>query len=410
MPGMSNVVFVAPFLLETTLRFIDAACELPGVRVGLVSQDPVDRIPEATRGRLMAHERVGDALDPARIAEGVRRIGRRLGSVDRLLGALEELQVPLGEVREAMDITGMAADTARNFRDKARMKSVLQAAGLPCARHRRVSSPEDALAFAREIGYPLIMKPTAGSGSRDTFRVDDESRLRDVLAMGAPSAEHETMLEEFITGEEHSFDSVFVGGELVWWSVSDYYPTPLEVLENPWIQWCVMLPREIEHPRYAEIRRQAARSLKTLGLVNGLSHMEWFQRPDGSVAISEVGARPPGAQFTTLMSYAHDTDLYRAWARLMVSDEFDPPPRPYAAGAAFLRGQGRGRIRAIHGLEQAQREVGDVTVEARIPRIGAPPAGTYDGDGYVIVRHPETEVVREALGRIIRTIRVEVGE
>ncbi len=409
MRAMPNVVFVAPFLLETTLRFIDAACALPDTRVGLVSQDPVDRVPERLRHALVAHERADDALDPGQIAAAVRRLADRMGTPDRLLGTLEELQVPLGEVRETLGITGMASGTARNFRDKARMKDVLQAAGLPCARHRLVRRPDEALAFAAEIGFPLIVKPTAGSGSRSTFRVDDDGQLRDVLALDDIAPPAEMMIEEFITGEEHSFDSVFLGGELVWWSVSDYYPTPLEVLNHPWIQWCVVLPREIDGPPYAEIRRQATASLRALGLVNGLSHMEWFRRADGSVAISEVGARPPGAQFTTLISYAHDADMYRAWANLMVFDEFVPPERPFAAGAAFLRGQGRGRIVAIHGLEQAHREVGDVTVEARLPRVGAPPTGTYDGDGYVIVRHPDTEVVREALGHIIRTIRVELG-
>ena len=71
--------------------------------------------------------------------------------------------------------------------------------------------------------------------------------------------------------------------------------------------------------------------------------MEWFRRPDGSIAISEVGARPPGSQFMTLMSYAHDTDLYAAWARLAVDGVFDPPQRSYACGGAYLRAQGSGR-------------------------------------------------------------------
>ena len=406
---MTNVVFVAPFLLETTLRFVDATCALPGTRVGLLSQDSLDRVPAATRERLTAHECVEDALDPVHIAAGVRKLGNSMGKVDRLLGALEELQVPLGKVREELGITGMAAGTAHRFRDKASMKEVLSAAGLPCARHSRVSSAEEARAFAAEVGFPLIVKPTVGSGSRGTFRVDDLERLDEILSLGAPRSGGETMLEEFVTGEEHSFDSVFIGGKLVWWSVSDYYPTPLDVLNHPWIQWCVVLPREIETPEYAEIRSQAERALVALGMVNGLSHMEWFRREDGSVAISEVGARPPGAQFTTLISYAHDHDFYRAWARLMVTDEFDPPERKYAAGAAFLRGQGRGRIKAIHGIDEVREKISGIAVEMRLPRIGAPPTGTYDGDGYVIVRHPETSVVREALGLVVSNIRVELG-
>jgi hypothetical protein len=93
----------------------------------------------------------------------------------------------------------------------------------------------------------------------------------------------------------------------------------------------------------------------------------------------------------------------------MVFGEFEPPPRLYAAGAAFLRGQGAGRVVAIRGLEEVQRAVAPVVVEAKLPSAGQPPSGTYEGDGYVIVRHPETAVVEDALRRIVSTIRVELG-
>jgi hypothetical protein len=403
-----NVVFVAPFLLETTLRFIDAAAELPGVRLGLVTQDPPDRVPAALKGKLNVLEQAEDALSSESIGKTVKRIAAALGPVDRLLGALEELQVPLGEVREALRIPGMAGSTARNFRDKARMKDVLAAAGLPCARHARVSAEEEVWRFAREAGYPLILKPTAGSGSRSTFRVQDEEQLRTALKSGAPSAEAEMMIEEFVTGEEHSFDSVCLGGKLVWYSTTDYFPGPLQVLENPWIQWSVVLPRERRRPDVDGFVPVAQAALRALGMVNGLSHMEWFRRADGRYAISEVGARPPGAQFVRLISYAHDTDMYAAWARLMIFDEFVPPERPFAAGAAYLRGQGAGRIKAVRGLSEVRDLVGNLAVEVKLPRPGAPVTGTYDGDGYVIVRHPETEVVKRALSVLVRTVKVEL--
>ena len=35
--------------------------------------------------------------------------------------------------------------------------------------------------------------------------------------------------------------------------------------------------------------------------------------------------------------------------------------------------------------------------------------GGYEGDGYAIVRHPETAVVEEALKRIVSRVRVELG-
>ena len=63
-----------------------------------------------------------------------------------LTGILETLQVPLAQVRERLGISGMDPVTAENFRDKAQMKAVLGAAGIPCARNRRVESADDARA------------------------------------------------------------------------------------------------------------------------------------------------------------------------------------------------------------------------------------------------------------------------
>ena len=130
--------------------------------------------------------------------------------------------------------------------------------------------------------------------------------------------------------------------------------------------------------------------------------------PTASVAVSEVGARPPGAQFSTLMSFAYDVDMYEAWARLMVYDTFDPPERNWAVGAAYLRPQGHGRIRAVHGIDRLDPALHDLVVMARLPEAGQPTSASYEGDGYVIVRHPETAVVEQALERLITTLQIEL--
>jgi hypothetical protein len=406
---MRSVVFVAPFFLDTTLRFVDAVADLPGVRAGLVSQDPAEKLPPALKSKLAAHWRISDGLDPQQIADAVRGLARQIGPPLKLIGALEQLQVPLGEVRDALGIEGMGAETAKNFRDKARMKTVLQRAGVPCARHQRVTNEAEAWQFVDAVGYPLVLKPTAGAGAKATYRVADADELRAALMAVRPSPDRQAVVEEFVVGDEFSFDTVSIRGKPVWHSLSYYLPAPLHVVDNPWIQWCVLIPREIDHPKFDDIRRVAFRALDVLGMGTGLSHMEWFRKADGSVMVSEVGARPPGAQITSLISYAHDIDFYRAWAKLMVFDEFAPPARAFAAGCAYLRGQGRGRIRAVHHLEIVERELAPIVVESKLPRVGASPSTSYEGDGYVILRHPQTSVVEEGLKRIVSNVRVELG-
>jgi hypothetical protein len=227
--------------------------------------------------------------------------------------------------------------------------------------------------------------------------------------MNPPSTTHPVLLEEFVQGEEHSFETMTVNGVHVWHSLTHYYPTPLTVLANPWIQWSIILPREVDAPQYDDIRMSARKALDVLGMRTGITHMEWFRRADGTIAISEVAARPPGAQITQLMSYAHDFDVLREWGRAMIFGEFNVPERKYAAGAAFLRGSGEGRIVAVHGVDEVNNALGDLIVAARNPTIGATPSPSYEGDGWVIVRHPETAVVESAIQTIVSTIRVQLG-
>ena len=406
---MVTAGFVAPYLLDTTTRFVEAAARLPGVRTALITCEPEDRLPSQLREHLAGHWRIDDPLEEGQIAAAVQGLSRQLGPVERLLAVLEQLQVPLAQVREHLNIAGMDPVTASNFRDKAQMKTVLRAAGVPCARHKLAVSTGDALELAERVGFPLVVKPPAGAGAKSTFRLDDHADLRAWLDTVPPAPDRPAQMEEFLTGDEGSYDSVMVDGQVVWDSVSNYLPTPLEVLRNPWMQWVVLLPRDVGGPEYAGIRGVAPQALKALGLTTGLTHMEWFRRPDGSVAVSEVGARPPGAQITSMLCYAHDFDLYTAWARLMVDGSFDPPERKQSAGTVYLRGQGAGQVTAIHGLNALPPEVAALVVDSRLPRVGQPSSGSYEGDGYITIRHPDTEVVAAALKTLVSTVRVELG-
>jgi D-alanine-D-alanine ligase-like ATP-grasp enzyme len=407
---MVVAAFVAPYLLEATARFVLSAARLPGVRLGLVTTEPAQNLSAELREALAGHWQVADALDPQQIADAVRGLRGQLGEVERLIGALEQLQVPLAEVREALGIPGMVADTARNVRDKSRMKSVLRRAGIPCARHQLVTRTEEATSFLAEVGLPMVAKPPAGAGAQATYRLDTDEDLASWLRAAQADPAEVWLLEEFLTGREHTFDSVTVEGDTLWASISDYRPPPLEVLRTPWVQWTVVLPRAIDGAEYDSIKQIGPAALRALGVQTAFTHLEWFARPDGSAAVSEVGARPPGAQLASMIGFSHDVDFYSMWAELMLLDTFNPPGRVYATGTAYLRGQGRGRVRTVHGVDELQRELGHLVVDARLPRPGQPASTSYEGEGFVTVRHEDTDVVRAALDRIISTLHVELVE
>jgi formate-dependent phosphoribosylglycinamide formyltransferase (GAR transformylase) len=402
---MRNVVFAAPFPLETTMRFARAVGRIPGVRMLGIAQEA----PGGEDRSLFADVvTVADGLDAGQLLAAARVLESRYGQIHRLVGILEPLQVQLAEVRRAMGIEGTDPKTADLFRDKARMKDELRRHGLPCARHQLIRSWSDAEVFVARVGFPLVLKPTAGMGCKSTWRINSLDELRGALTALHASPEHPALAEEFLRGREFSFETITVGGQVRFQSATRYFPTPLEVMETPWIQWVVVLPRNIDGPDYADARALGVKAVQALGLETGMTHMEWFRRDDGSIAIGEIAARPPGANIVRLNSFAHDADMYRAWARAVVDNAFDGPyERKYAVGCAFLRGGGRGRVVGVRGVDRANERVGRLVVESKLPHIGAPKSDSYEGDGYVIVRDPDTEVVKQAMTAIIETIQVD---
>jgi len=403
------VIFVCPIFSSAATQMIEAALNEPHVRLGIIAQQPLAALSPTVAARIAAHWHVDDVTNATSLEKAVRALGATHGAITRCFGAYEQLQQPLAIVRERLGIPGLSSAAAHNFRDKARMKDALRAAGVPVARHRLIASRDDALAFIADVGFPIVLKPPAGAGAIATQRIRDVASLDAMLANYRATPSNPMLAEEFLRGTEYSLETVSIDGEAIWHSLTRYGPTPLDVVENSWIQWTVLLPREIDAPEFDDIRAVGAQALRALGMGTGVSHCEWFRRDGGSIAISEIAARPPGANITTMISRANDIDFVAAWVRLMITGTFEPPERRYAVGTAYLRGQGTGQVRTVHGLDAVQEQFGALICDSRLPFPGQHPTGSYEGEGYLIVRHPDTTVVQNALQRIVSSVRVQLG-
>lgn len=399
-----NVVFVAPFPSDPTLRFIRAAAKLEDVRLlGIVHTAPTG---EDAR---LFHDmvRITDPLSAQDVIEGVEVMKRRHGEPHRVVGILEAMMVQLAQAREHHGVVGTSVRTATLFREKAMMKDALREAGLPVARHKLLTSEADARAFAEEVGFPMVLKPPAGVGGKSTFRVSDAAALRRAVEGMRASAASPVLAEEMLRGREHSFETITLGGVPRVGSFASYFPGPLEVLENPWIQWACVLPREIDSPLHDRARQMGEAAIRALGLEDGMSHMEWFEKSDGTLAIGEIAQRPPGPQLCQMTGLVHDIDIYRSWARAVIDGELDAPwDRKYAAGCAFIRGMGHGRVAGVTGVHETHEAVGRWIVEAKLPAIGTPKNDSYEGEGYIVVRHESTAKVQEMIRTIVETIKV----
>jgi biotin carboxylase len=324
-------VFVTPWLDERIENIVRLATELPSVSLALICPKNAGALSRSLRNRLVANERVRDVQDIKDLSAGLGLIEKSAGNVGRVFAEAEQLQVPMAELRGRFGIPGLDRATALKFRDKAMMKRLWCSAGLPIAKFALATTAISAIKAADEIGYPLVIKPRLGVRAKNTFLVSSAAELRRALERIRPVRGAEAILEEFINGEEHSCDCVTVRGRPLWQSIVKYSPTQLQANLNPSIQWSALLSREITDSQYADVRKLAANAISALGLSTGYTHMEWFRTSDRRIVLSEIAARPPGAEIATLLSQAHDFSFMKEWTRLSLFDEgCYLPPRKYA--------------------------------------------------------------------------------
>jgi hypothetical protein len=390
-----NVVFLACGYPPEMQQYTRGLAEV-GANVFGVGDAPLERLTPQFRRYLHDYLQVPKLLDEGDVVERVAAWVRGK-SIDRIESNWEVMVLTAARLRERLGIPGMSLDAVRGFRDKQLMKERVAAAGLRVPRAARVRTAAEARAAAEQLGYPLVLKPISGAGSADTYRVNDDDELTQTLAR----TQHvrEASVEEFVGGEEFTFDSVCVDGSPAFINVAQYLPRPLIARSNEWISPVITTVRHLGQPALASGIDLGRKVLGALGMGSGFTHMEWFKKPDGEVVFGEIGCRPGGAHLVDQMNYTCDIDLFREWARAVCWKKFEAPTqRKYNVSIIFKRAQGQGRITRIVGLVEFMRRYGEYVCEEKLLRPGTPRRNwkhTLVSDGFIILRHPDWQVANE---------------
>ena len=381
-----------------------------GARVFGLGDQPRQSLPLEVQQAIAAHLHVPSLWDEAAVLEQVRQETRHV-RIDRVECLWEPAMMLAARLRQALGVPGPGLEQTLAFRDKERMKQVLDAAGVRTPWHKRAGTRDQCRAYAEECGFPVIVKPIAGAGSTDTYRIDDRQQLEAVLARIGHI--EEVSVEEFVDGEELTFDTVCAGGRILYENVALYRPRPIEEKKHQWISPTSICLRDIEAAELAAGRQMGRTVLKALGFDTGFSHMEWYRKADGEVVFGEIGARPPGANMVRSMGFACDIDLFVGWAEAVCHGWLSQPiRRRYNSAIVCKRALGQGRIVRVEGLERLLAELGPAVAAVHIQPLGSQ-VGDWRraavSDGYMIVRHPELQATLDMAARVGRELQIYAG-
>ena len=391
-----NILFLAPGYPDEMPLFVRGLARAGATVYGL-SDVPAHELPPSVQRTLGGYLQ-SSLRDEHGTVENVRRWTRGGGAprqFDRVICLWEPGVILAARLREALGVPGMTTEHARLFRDKELMKAEVANAGLRVPHHRRARTVAEVRSAAEEIGFPIIIKPIDGAGSMDTFRVNDADEME--LALQRLTHVPEVAVEEFVDGEEFTYDTVTVDGEIKFEHVGYYRPRPLIARSNEWISPQTLSLRDIDTDWVRDGVKLGHDVLKALRFPTGFTHMEWYRKADGEVVFGEIGARPPGARTVDLMNFNNDIDLFAGYGEAEVHGTFSQvAARKYYVANVFKRAQGQGHIRRITGLDDLRRRFGDAIVNVDLLPVGAMRRNwilTLISDGYVTVRHPDKETL-----------------
>ena len=190
---------------------------------------------------------------------------------------------------------GPSPDAMRKLGDKIGAKLIAEEVGVPVAPWSRgaVDTLDAALASAKGIGYPLMLKATAGGGGRGIRVVTNEADLADAYERTSQEAARAfgsgvVFLERLVTGARHVEVQVIADGQGTAWalgvrdcSVQRRNQKVIEESSSP------VLPPE----RVSELKESAERLAVRVGY-RGAATVEFLYHPgDDLLAFLEVNTR-----------------------------------------------------------------------------------------------------------------------
>jgi len=395
-----NVLLLSPGYPADMPEFTRGLAQT-GARVFGVGDSPVNGLPELVRKSLDEYIPVRSLWNEDAVIASLRN-HLRGRSLDRVECLWEPGIMLAARLREVFGVSGLTIGQAQRFRDKELMKLALDQAGIRTPRHVAASSIAGVWEAAEAIGYPIILKPIDGAGSADTYRVRDQDELRAVL----PRLRHvpTVSVEEFVEGEEFTFDTITVNGKIAYYNIAWYRPRPLVARSNEWISPQVIALKNVDQPDLQGGVKMGFDVIKALQFDTGFTHMEWYRKADGEVVFGEIGARPPGAHQVDQMKYVCDFDVFREWANAVTQGRISSGIKPkYNVANIYKRARGTGRIAAIQGAEKLNREFGKHVVWNTLLPVGSRRRDwkkTLVSDGFIMLRHPELGATLEMANRV----------
>jgi biotin carboxylase len=328
--------------------------------------------------------------------------------IDAIVCDTTDVGVPsMAWVAERLGLPGIGYETALNFTNKHRMRTLTQAAGVPNPPFRLAHDFGEAQKAAAEMGWPVVVKPTDNQSSRGVHVVRMAERLAPAFSDAwSCSRSGEVIVEGFLDGTEVTVESFCCNGEVQIAGISD----KSHFAHRPEVANRLTYPAAFDAETLSRIAAVNRQVVAALGLKSGIAHAE-YMIVSSECYLVEIAARGAGSYvYSQIVPFLADAPVPEAYLRFLGGEGMCVEARggERAANLAFF-GFPEGRVKSIRGVEQARAIPGvqEILLEFNVGDVLKPPNDDRSRPGMAVVFGRTRAQVLETTETVFQTVRVE---
>lgn len=282
-----------------------------------IADTPYESLSEGLRNALTEYYRVDNMEDYDQVYRAVGYFAHKYGRIDRIESHNEYWLELDAKLRTDFNVFGYKNEDMHAIKTKSQMKEIFRAAGLKVAKGRVFKDDQDARDLAKELNFPVIIKPNSGVGASDTYKIKSSEELEAFFGYKNPKVEY--IMEEFIDGDIVTFDGLAdINGNIVFYASLEYSEAVLDTVEKDGDMF-YYVPREIS-PELVELGKQCVEAFKVR---ERFFHFEFFRvKKTNELMPLEINCRPPGGLTIDMWNYANDFDVFNEYAHIVKENKF----------------------------------------------------------------------------------------
>ncbi len=324
-----------------------------------------------------------------------------------VVGVDDRTTVAAAAVAAALGLPHTDVSAARAARDKFSMREALREGGVRVPGYRLVPLDADAVAVAREVRYPCVLKPRGLAASQGVIRADEPAEftaafarvatiIRQARSHADAGLDAHVLVEDYLPGREVAFEGLLARGELLALALFDK-PDPLE---GPYFEETIYVtPSRESDEQQRAVTAAVAEAAQALGLREGPIHAELRLTAEGPCVI-EVAARSIGGLCSRTLRFGVGVSLEELIIRHAIGlDVASYQREQQPAGVMMLPIPGAGVLQEVRGRAAAFAVPGVedvvITVHPGQTVTPLPDGGLYLG--FIFARADSPDAVESAL-------------